>query len=127
MQTVEAFGIVHEDCLYELKVIPKSVYDSMCRLRTQLSHFESALGSILPYWLGVGHAGEEQRLADILNEFKKQPPQAPQQRAAAAGVKEQEDEDEESAGEDDQWDAEDINEILSMSNYTKFNFYRRLY
>ena len=106
---VEAYGIVHEDTLFDLKVIPRTMHDRFCNLRKHSRKFETANGSIIPYWLGYRNEEDDQELPHILKVI-----QSEQQKAqVVANTNKATDKKEVPLEEDDdQWDKEDIDQIL---------------
>ena len=109
IDSVEANGIVHEDTLFDLKVIPRTMHDRFCNLRKHSRKFETANGSIIPYWLGYRNEEDDQELPHILKVI-----QSEQRKAqVVANTNKATDKKEVPLEEDDdQWDKEDIDQIL---------------
>ena len=109
LRCIEAFGIVHESSLFTSKVIPKIMHDKLKQCGATFRQLKTPSGSIIPYWLGFRDINDEQELPRILEEIKKaQQLTGKTPNADRTTTKE----DEPLQDDDDQWDKEDIDQIL---------------
>ena len=114
MKNAKASGIVHEDSLFHLKIMPEMMHNKFCDLKKKFGRF-TMNGSIIPFWLGVVNEHYLKRLpaktSAALNLFKqlKETREQPVTTTNATNA--------ESLAEDgdDQWDKEDIDAILGSS------------
>ena len=111
MKYAQSFGIVHEDSLHDYQIISEAKLVEFQALKRIQSKFASKNQSILPYWLGIENEGENQKLVSVLRGLKGKIATA-QTTLREYGNTTTKEASQSIDDEDDQWDKEDIDEIL---------------
>ena len=111
MKYAQSFGIVHEDSLHDYQIISEAKLVEFQALKRIQSKFASKNQSILPYWLGIENEGENQKLVSVLRGLKGKIATA-QTTLREYGNTTTKEASQSMDDGDDQWDKEDIDEIL---------------
>lgn len=111
MKYAQSFGIVHEYSLHDYQIISKTKLFEFQALKRIQSKFASKNQSILPYWLGIENEGENQKLVSVLRGLKGKIATA-QTTLREYGNTTTKEASQSIDDGDDQWDKEDIDEIL---------------
>ena len=111
MKYAQSFGIVHEDSLHDYQIISEAKLVEFQALKRIQSKFASKNQSILPYWLGIENEGENQKLVSVLRGLKGKIATA-QTTLREYGNTTTKEASQSIDDGDDQWDKEDIDEIL---------------
>lgn len=111
MKYAQSFGIVHEYSLHVYQIISKTKLVEFQALKRIQSKFASKNQSILPYWLGIENEGENQKLVSVLRGLKGKIATA-QTTLREYGNTTAKEASQSIDDGDDQWDKEDIDEIL---------------
>jgi hypothetical protein len=104
-KTVDKFGIVHEDSLRKLNILPQNFHAKLMNWKKNRRQQQTDFSALVT-WLGIHPYGiTDSRLEQIKNVFNRRPVVQPKPVAVVNNEQEQVD-------ADDQWEREDIEEIL---------------